>query len=959
MSTLNFSYTNFKGKSSALTTLERLSPDFYETLDEAFESAAFKSIDEIKESSHKLARELETNGILELLGVTQDEATVLFLTSYELKGYGKESPQYVINRVLAEGVDSKLMAYRGYILHLLKALRKLKRVPTSGTTLYRGVYDTSLKFDEDHYRVGNILTWPAFTSTTLDEDVAYKFVRDAAQSIFFEIHGAFIGYSIKTFSGYPKENEVLLEPDTTFRVVSIQDDTKKPKVKRIVVEVLSTPLIIKDVVENFAKREAQLISGGVDNEKVENLSSASEKMDPSKINPLKMNISDFPSGTFKGKPSALGILERLSPDFYETLDKAFESAAFEYVHEIKERSHKRVRELAVNGTLEKLGINKVDAEALLSYTYEIMGIREKSLCYVVNTILAERNDNQLWSHRGYILHLLKALRKLRPIDSSTTTLYRGIDEEHLTFYDDHYKVGNIMTWPAFTSTTPNENIAYMFMQRAAQPIIFEIRGAFVGYPISFLSRFTKSDEEEVLLEPETTFRVVSIQDDRKNPKAKRIVVEVLSTPLIIKDVVENFAKREAQLISVCTTTERLSPNWRRITSPKGETFYYNIKTEAVQTEPPVMSMSDLPFSDIVGKPSAMSVFQYMPSGFYENLSKSFESASFKNFSVIKEKSQERVRGLERNGTLNKLKMASEEAEVLFSYTYEEKEKKSNTPCYIMNKLLAERNDNRLMAYRGYILHLLKALRKLEPVDPRTTTLYRGIDGERLTFDDKHYKVGNIMTWPAFTSTTPNESIAYKFSSKAVKPVIFEIHGAFVGYPIKPFSNFQKEEEVLLEPETTFRIRSIQDDTKDPKAKRIVVDVQPSPLMIKDAVEKFARNERNFQSPHQQHSHPQGYVQQNQGYPPQNYVGQTNFGPGSYNQAPMNNPQGPMNFGGGYNQAPAMVNASGSFGQMNNFGGFNQNNFNGNGYNPQFNSMGPMNSGSGYGQMNLSGSYNGY
>ena len=99
---------------------------------------------------------------------------------------------------------------------------------------------------------------------------------------------------------------------------------------------------------------------------------------------------------------------------------------------------------------------------------------------------------------------------------------------------------------------------------------------------------------------------------------------------------------------------------------------------------------------------------------------------------------------------------------------------------------------------------------------------------------------------AFTSTSLKENVVYKqFLIRASQPVIFEIRGAFKGYYIKDFSNFASEEEVLLEPETTFKVVSIRNDTRNPKAKRIVVEVQQTPPMIKEAVENFARNETTF------------------------------------------------------------------------------------------------------------------
>ena len=330
-------------------------------------------------------------------------------------------------------------------------------------------------------------------------------------------------------------------------------------------------------------------------------------------------------------------------------------------------------------------------------------------------------------------------------------------------------------------------------------------------------------------------------------------------PLIagLKRKDENVVEREKE--------RELPPGWKEVTSPAGKSFFRNTMTGAERADAPEMCVSDMPFSDFFVNPSALGILESMPQDFYEPLDEAFESAGFEDLENIKKKSQEKANELAMNGTLGSLDMNMEEAEVLFSYTYQaQKGKKS--PCYIMNTVLAERNVNQLQNHRCYILHLLKALRKLKRVDTNggRTILYRGIDGKTMSFDEKHYQVGNTLTWPAFTSTALEEETAYKFMQRAAQPVIFEIRGKFVGYSIKAFSRFPKEEEILLEPETTFKVRSIRNDMRNPKAKRIVVEVQPTSLIIEIAVENFKRAEWNMYHPQQKMPYIQGLIQnQNQ------------------------------------------------------------------------------------------------
>ena len=300
-----------------------------------------------------------------------------------------------------------------------------------------------------------------------------------------------------------------------------------------------------------------------------------------------------------------------------------------------------------------------------------------------------------------------------------------------------------------------------------------------------------------------------------------------------------------------TAQGTLPPGWKEVVSPLGNAIFVNTKAHAAQFDAPEMTVSDRPFAECTFiNASGLDSFQHMDPNFYVSLDAAFESAAFRNLAEIRRLAQENVRALAESGELDKLGMSRDEAEVLFSYSFETKGGKE-TPCYIMNRTLADRDSNALINHRGYILHLLKALRKLEPIPTSTptggrTVLYRGIDGRRVRFDEKHYKVGNRLSWPAFTSTTLCEDVVYsQFLVRVAQPVIFEIHGDFVGYNIRQFSCFVDEDEVLLEPETTFRVESIQQDTRMPQAKRVVVVVQKTPLMIKEAVENFAHSEWNY------------------------------------------------------------------------------------------------------------------
>lgn len=239
-----------------------------------------------------------------------------------------------------------------------------------------------------------------------------------------------------------------------------------------------------------------------------------------------------------------------------------------------------------------------------------------------------------------------------------------------------------------------------------------------------------------------------------------------------RKVVLNRAKKKKKI--------RLPPGWEEVVLPSGEIIYYNTKTKTAQFEEPKVRVPDLLYVDSFEKPSALKILPKTSPIIYEPLSKAFEDASFENADKIIIESHHKMIELEEGGVLDTLGVSKDDAVVLISYSYEAEER-GKAPSYVINKLLAERNDNDLRRYRWYLFHLLKALRRLEPIPAKGITLYRGIDGESLKFDKDHYSVGNILTWPAFTSTSQNMELVYdQFLSRATRPILFEIRGDFMG-----------------------------------------------------------------------------------------------------------------------------------------------------------------------------------
>ena len=103
---------------------------------------------------------------------------------------------------------------------------------------------------------------------------------------------------------------------------------------------------------------------------------------------------------------------------------------------------------------------------------------------------------------------------------------------------------------------------------------------------------------------------------------------------------------------------------------------------------------------------------------------------------------------------------------------------------------------------GLLYLVMSALKKL----PRMTgrTLYRGVRGE-VSLDKGTTTKGNVVTWSALSSTSPDMDATKTFLAKGSKGgeetgTLFTVSGKPWGYDIQPYSLFPDEEEILLEPD---------------------------------------------------------------------------------------------------------------------------------------------------------------
>lgn len=128
----------------------------------------------------------------------------------------------------------------------------------------------------------------------------------------------------------------------------------------------------------------------------------------------------------------------------------------------------------------------------------------------------------------------------------------------------------------------------------------------------------------------------------------------------------------------------------------------------------------------------------------------------------------------------------------------------SNPYRIVNRALMNGGREELLNARGLLYVIMSAVRKLPRSEGRT--LYRGM---RDAIEIDKYTEGEVVTWPGFSSTSPDMKATKAFLSEAevVTGTLFVIEDGW-GYNIQPYSMFPEEEEILLEPGRRFRVQGI-------------------------------------------------------------------------------------------------------------------------------------------------------
>ena len=218
-----------------------------------------------------------------------------------------------------------------------------------------------------------------------------------------------------------------------------------------------------------------------------------------------------------------------------------------------------------------------------------------------------------------------------------------------------------------------------------------------------------------------------------------------------------------------------------------------------------------------------------------SIENAIREASPENAVEIIENSIIHLEKIKRLGVLKKYpQMNDDKALAIIAYTLNLGMTDERSLYYKLRGALADCNDNRICPMIGYLLHLLSALRSLTPV-PNDKPLYPGIDSAFYNLDE--YCPGSKITWHEFTAAVPEISAARLFIRGKEKPLIFEIRGNYTGHAIGGFSKYPIN-DVILEPETAFVVKEVKNDNEVHNAKRIVLEVIPTPPVISDVVKNF-------------------------------------------------------------------------------------------------------------------------
>ena len=190
-----------------------------------------------------------------------------------IHNYTSESFYYrYLNKFLREG---NFDAFRMVSSHIAKFIYSLydfreKHINSiNNSTLYRKMYIN--KKEMDHYQSleGEVICYPAFTSTSLDKNgfIPTKYnPDDVLVQLIIEPNNTKFSIPVCEYSDYPAEKEYLFLPFSFFKIINVKyeiGDTSRPHV--IYLKALTSDKTIEEMFLDFMKNETDnLLPDGLD-----------------------------------------------------------------------------------------------------------------------------------------------------------------------------------------------------------------------------------------------------------------------------------------------------------------------------------------------------------------------------------------------------------------------------------------------------------------------------------------------------------------------------------------------------------------------------------------------------------------------------------------------------------------------------------------------------------------------
>ena len=243
----------FKDYDKEKPTLKEALNQMYNSTDINNEDSDSLTNDIIEKCEHRINK-VYNHMITSSYNISKEDAYII--CSYTCESRIKDfSPYKILNKnLLSEDKQNGIEKISKYLYILLKAVRQLpKYMPDRDNKyLFRCI---NKKVDLDNgkkgYHNGMIKTFWGFTSTTINSDTSYDFLKNNGEinksGTVFILGGDIWGYNITLFNFFGEE-EVLLEPERKIKIELVMPPVNN--LIHILCKVVDTPLVLPEINEN-------------------------------------------------------------------------------------------------------------------------------------------------------------------------------------------------------------------------------------------------------------------------------------------------------------------------------------------------------------------------------------------------------------------------------------------------------------------------------------------------------------------------------------------------------------------------------------------------------------------------------------------------------------------------------------------------------------------------------------